>query len=307
MIEPSPPPISPPPILPPVVLSFSITDPTTGMGVFADCLTLAAIGCHPAGVVTAVTIQDTVGVSQIHGMSPELIAEQARNILEDLPVAALKLGLLGSAETVRLLGEMLEEYDDIPLVFDPILSSGAGDDFVSDEILEAFFEEIIPQTTVLTPNIHEARRLVSFIDRQEADTMTSAQLADRLLHHGCEYVLITGTHAPTNGVENILYQHEQGEILKLTWERLPHSFHGAGCTLSSAIAGYMAHGIDVVPAIKLAQEYVWQALRHGYRIGMGKPLPNRFFWRAEQMGEPLNTIKDKLAAESPLEASYPGH
>lgn len=295
------------PLMPPVVLTFAGSDPTCGAGVQADIMTLAAIGCHPATVITVLTVQDTVGVAELHGMNPELIAHQAQTVLEDLPVAAFKLGLLGGVETIRLLGDLLEEYDDVPLIFDPVLASGAGDDFVNDEIMEAIFEEIIPQTTMLTPNIHEARRLVAFIDRVDAEHYTVAQCAERLIHHGCEYVLITGTHAPTHQVDNALFQHEKGHVLTLSWPRLPATFHGSGCTLASAIAGYIAHGIDVLPAVKLAQEFTWQSLNAGYRIGMGRPVPNRFYWRNEPLGEPLNVLKDRIEGETKLEESYPGH
>lgn len=299
--------LHPTPLLPPVVMSFAGSDPTCGAGLQADVLTLSAIGCHPTTVITALTVQDTQSVSQMHGLSPELVAAQARAILEDMPVAAFKLGLLGSAETVRLLGELLDEFDDVPLIFDPVLSSGAGDDFVSDEILEAMFEELIPQTTILTPNYHEAKRLVGFIDRVDADALTIDQCAERLLYHGCEFVLIKGTHAPTKSVDNALYEHEKGLILRQSWERLSANFHGSGCTLASAIAGYMAHGIDMVPSVKLAQAFTWQALKAGYRVGMGKPVPHRFYWRTEPLGEPFNALGEAIERETPLDEHYPGH
>lgn len=305
MNDPLPPLVQP--LLPPVVICFAGSDPTSGAGAQADTLTLSAIGCHPATVITVVTVQDTTGVSELHGMNPELVAHQAQSILEDLPVAAFKLGLLGGVDTIRMLGDLLEEYDDIPLIFDPVLASGAGDDFVNDEILEAIFEELIPQTTMLTPNVHEARRLVGFIDKVDPETLSMEHCAQRLIHYGCEYVLITGTHAPTSQVENALYQHDKGHLLTLSWTRLPATYHGSGCTLSSAIAGYIAHGIDVVPAVKLAQEFTWQSLKAGYRIGMGRPVPHRMYWRQEPLGEPLNVLKDRIEEESKLGVTYPGH
>ena len=144
---------------PPIVLVFAATDPSGGAGIQADILTLSSMGCHPLSVVTAVTIQDTMGVEDVMPLDAEWVADQARCLLEDMPVTAFKIGLLGSVEAVAAIAEIVADYPDIPLVLDPVLSSGRGDELAGDEGISAMRELLLPQTTVLTPNSLEARRL----------------------------------------------------------------------------------------------------------------------------------------------------
>ena len=150
-------------------------------------------------------------------------------------------------------------------------------------------ELIVPQTTVLTPNSMEARRLAE--EGEEGDDPSLAECASRLVMLGCEFVLITGTHENTPEVINTLYG-EEGVVRSDRWKRLPGSFHGSGCTLASAIAATMANGLDVPEAVREAQEYTWQALAHGFRPGMGQHLPDRFFWAREIDGEGAESDKD---------------
>ena len=238
-------------------------------------LTLASLGCHPVTVLTAVTVQDTSGVLQVQAVSAELVEAQARAVLEDMPVAAFKIGVLGSLENVLAVAEILSDYPEIPLVFDPVLASGRGDAFSDEDMIHAMREMLLPQTTVLTPNAPEARRLVeSDEDEQEPGIDVCAQ---RLVDMGVPYVLITGTHENTPQVVNTLYS-AQGVLRRDRWERLPGSYHGSGCTLASAIAACLAGGARIEEAVRDAQDYTWQALANGFRAGMGQFIPDRFFW-----------------------------
>jgi hydroxymethylpyrimidine/phosphomethylpyrimidine kinase len=265
-----------PDLLPPIVMTFAASDPTGGAGLQADLLTLASMGCHPLSVVTALTIQDTRGVDDVMAVDADWIADQARTLLEDMPVAAFKLGMLGSAEAVSVIAEILADYPDIPLVMDPVLASGRGDALADEETIAATIELLLPQTTLLTPNSLEARRLALDEDSEDDDP-DLAECARRLIAAGCEYVLITGTHEHTAQVVNTLYG-EQGVVRADRWERLPGSYHGSGCTLASAIAANLANGLDIADAVRDAQDYTWQALAAGFRPGMGQHLPDRFFW-----------------------------
>ncbi|MGB8855963.1 MAG: hydroxymethylpyrimidine/phosphomethylpyrimidine kinase [Burkholderiales bacterium] len=269
---------------PPVVLVFSATDPSSGAGLQADILTLASMGCHPLSAVTAITIQDTVGVEDVMPIDSEWVTDQARAVLEDMPVAAFKLGLLGSAETIAAIAEVVADYPDVPLVFDPVIASGRGDELSTEEMISAMREMIIPQATLITPNIMEARRL-ALDDSDDNDNPDMAECARRLIDSGCEYVLITGTHDNTPMVINTLYD-INGVVRTDEWPRLPGSFHGSGCTLASACAATIAQGLDVPEAVKEAQEYTWQSLKYGFRAGMGQSIPDRMFWaREEEDGE----------------------
>jgi hydroxymethylpyrimidine/phosphomethylpyrimidine kinase len=262
----------------PAVLTFAASDPTSGAGLQADLLALASMGCYPLSVVTALTVQDTAGVESFLAIDPDWVADQARCILEDMPVAAFKMGMLGSTEIVTVVAEVVSDYPDVPLVLDPVLASGRGDEFASDEMVSAIRELLVPQSTVVTPNIPELRRLAG-----EEDDTSLADCAQILLDSGCEYVLVTGTHDSTPEVINTLY-HRGGVLRADTWQRLPGSYHGSGCTLAAALAANLARGLEIGDAVYEAQDYTWQALSHALRPGMGQFLPDRLFWAREGEG-----------------------
>jgi len=268
--------------LPPIVLVFAATDPSGGAGLQADIMTLSSMGCHPLSVVTAVTIQDTMGVDDISPIDTEWVADQARCVLEDMPVAAFKIGLLGNVEQIAAIAEVVSDYPEVPLVLDPVLASGRGDELVSEEMVNALRELLVPQATIVTPNSLEARRLAAG-DSEEGDSIDLAECARRLIASGCEYVLITGTHENTPQVVNTLYG-ESGVVRSDAWQRLPGSYHGSGCTLASAIAATLANGLEIGDAVKDAQEYTWQTLKTAFRPGMGQHIPDRLFWAREEEG-----------------------
>ena len=268
----------------PIVLTFAAADPTSGAGLQADILTLASLGCHPLSVVTAITVQDTTGVEGVLPIAAEWVADQARALLEDMPVAAFKLGMLGSVEAIAAIAEVIADYPDIPVVLDPVLASGRGDQFADEEMIEAMIGLLLPQTTLLTPNSLEARRIAQEIGETAEEARVEAGLAEcarRLIHAGCEYVLVTGTHEGTPQVVNTLYG-SHGAVRTDRWERLPGSYHGSGCTLASAIAAHLAGGMDVAEAVMAAQEYTWHTLAAGFRPGMGQCIPDRLFWSREE-------------------------
>ncbi len=280
----------PTPPAPPSVLVFAASDPSSGAGVQADLLTVASLGCHPLTAITALTVQDTVGVQSIQPVAAELVEQQARTVLEDMPVAAFKIGVLGSVENVLAVAEIVSDYPEIPLVFDPVLASGRGDELSGEEIIQAMREMLLPQTTIITPNAPEARRLAES-DEDEGEPAIDV-CAQRLIEMGAQYVLITGTHESTPEVINTLYGPD-GVIRRDRWERLPGSYHGSGCTLASAIAACIAGGASVEEAVRDAQDYTWQSLKNGFRAGMGQFIPDRFFWaRGDDDAEPAAEDKD---------------
>jgi hydroxymethylpyrimidine/phosphomethylpyrimidine kinase len=267
---------------PPIVLAFAAADPTGGAGVQADLLTLASMGCHALSVITAITVQDTAGVENLQAIDSDWVVDQARLVLEDMPVAAFKIGVVGSIENVAAIAEVVSDYPDVPLIFDPVLASGRGDELATEDMIATMRELLLPQTTILTPNSREARRLAQ--SDEDDDELALASAAERLLGLGCEYVLITGTHENTPQVVNTLYGTE-GIVRSDSWERPPETYHGSGCTLAAAIAATLANGLEVPDAVREAQEYTWQTLNAGFRPGMGQYIPDRFFW-AREMDEP---------------------
>ncbi len=268
-------------------MCFSATDPTGGAGMQADLMTLSALGCHALGVVTAVTVQDTAGVEDVIAMDDDLVVDQARVLLADMPVAAFKIGVMGSVENIAAIAEIISDYPDVPVVFDPVLSSGRGDELADEEMVSALQELLLPLTTVLTPNSLEARRLAQFGEDDDDDDQDEGQAAPSLdecarllISAGCRHVLLTGTHESTVRVGNVLFG-RGGVIRRDEWDRLPGSYHGSGCTLASAVAAWLARGLDVDAAVQAAQEYTWRTLVNGFRPGMGQYLPDRFFWMRE--------------------------
>jgi len=244
---------------PPFVLTFAASDPTGGAGLQADLLTLAALGCHPLSVVTALTVQDTRGVDSIEAVDAALVERQAAALLAEMKVAAFKLGVLGSEANARAVAAIVARHPRVPLVVDPVLASGRGDALASDALIAALLEAIMPRATLATPNSVEARRL-------------GGERA--LLDRGCRYVLVTGTHEKTNDVVNTLYD-ASGKLREDRWPRLPGSYHGSGCTLASACAANLARGLAIGDAVRAAQEFTWQSLSAGFRPADGQFIP----WR----------------------------
>lgn len=258
----------------PVVMVFGGNDPCGGAGIQADIESLISHGCHAAAVVTTLTVQDTRDMMSFTPLDETLIIEQARAVLEDMPVSVFKIGLLGTVEAAEAIHTLLTDYPDVPVVLDPVLATGAGSVLADGDVIDAMIELLLPQTTVLTPNSREARLLAP-----EADNLDACAMA--LLDYGAEFVLITGTHEDTASVENVLYGNNR-KLETFIWERLEPSFHGSGCTLASSVAGLLAQGLEPFTAMHEAQEYTWYALANGYRIGMGQHLPNRLFWARDE-------------------------
>ncbi len=247
----------------------------------ADLLTLASMGCHVLPVLTAITVQDTVGVEGYWPVEADMIVDQARCVLEDMPVAAFKIGMIGSVAAVAAIASVVADYPDVPLVFDPVLASGRGDDLSDEDTRAAMLDLLVPQTTVLTPNSIEACSLCGGV---EGDLIGDGveDCARRLLATGCEYVLITGTHARTADVTNQLFD-DSGLLRSDSWTRLAGSYHGSGCTLAAAIAATLAHRMAVIDGVYEAQEFTYETLRAAFRPGMGQFVPDRLFW-ARQTG-----------------------
>ncbi|MGB5177456.1 MAG: hydroxymethylpyrimidine/phosphomethylpyrimidine kinase [Gammaproteobacteria bacterium] len=255
---------------PPIVMTFSGHDPSGGAGIQADIETLASQGCLAATVITALTVQDSRDVIEFEAVDASHVITQARAVLEDMPVAAFKIGMIGSVENAQAIHSILNDYLDIPLVLDPVLAAGGGTSLGDEQLLESIKVLLVPRTSVLTPNSVEARLLAP-----EADTLDACAFA--LLDRGADYVLVTGTHENTPHVVNALY-HAHRLLESFTWERLPHSYHGSGCTLAACTAGMMAHGLEPFHAVHEAQEFTWNALKNGFRPGMGQYFPDRLFW-----------------------------
>ncbi|NUT63094.1 hydroxymethylpyrimidine/phosphomethylpyrimidine kinase [Herbaspirillum sp. C9C3] len=263
---------------PPLILSFGAADPVGATGVQADLATFAAMGCHGLSVVTALLIGDTARVEDVQVVDVDWVADQARVILEDMAVAAFKVGALGSIENISVIAEIVSDYPDVPLILDPFISALANQEDEDDRLI-AIRELLIPQATVLICSAGELTRLAETWresvpgDALELDAM-------HIIEMGCEYLLVTNTQTDLQEVANSLFD-ESGLVRQDAWPRLPGSFVGAGSTLSGAMAAMLANDLEVPLAASEAQEFTLAALANAQRIGMGKLLPDRYFWARE--------------------------
>ena len=253
------------------------------MGVQADLAAFSALSCTGLAVTTALLIGDSARVEDVQDIDPDWVSDQARVVLEDMTMAAFKVGALTNIEQVAAIAEILSDYPDAPLILDPF-SSRLPDlpDDDAEELLTAVRQLLVPQATMLMLSIVELGRLAETWREGAEDTLESD--VEHLLALGCEFVLVTGTAANSpqgepaapNTLANTLFGAE-GMISHDAWQHLPGPFLGAGGTLSAAITAFMARGADVPEAVAAAQEYTVGALAHAQRYGMGKFVPNRFF------------------------------
>lgn len=263
----------------PLILSFGATDPVGAGGIQADLATFAGMGCHGLSVITGLLISDTTGVEDQQVIDADWVSDQARVILEDMPVTAFKVGYVGSVENVSVIAEIVSDYPDLPLIFDPFKSGMPEQGPDDDELLIAIRELLIPQTTLLLLSAVELNTLAETWREPTIEDMLAFD-ATRLIESGCEYVFVTGTQTAAAEVGNTLFD-QSGVIRQDRWPRVSGSFIGAGSTLSAAMAAMLANGLDVPEAVLEAQEFTVASIAHAQRIGMGKLLPDRYFWARE--------------------------
>jgi hydroxymethylpyrimidine/phosphomethylpyrimidine kinase len=266
----------------PLILTFGAADPVGAIGIQADLASFAAMGCHGLSVITTILIGDTARIEDSQVVDADWVADQARVVLEDMPVAAFKVGAVGSLENISVIAEIVSDYPDIPLILDPFTSAMPDQGSDAEDLLVATRELLIPQTTLFLTSAVELARLAETWREPTTDD-TLALDAMRVIDMGCEYLFVTGTPGDVHDVANTLFD-DSGMVRHDTWQRLPGSFSGAGCTLSATIAAMLANGVDVPEAVFEAQEFTHAALTGAHRLGMGKLVPDRYFWARESDG-----------------------
>lgn len=259
----------------PCVLVFSGADPSGGAGTHADCQAIAAMGAHALPVITALTVQDNERVHAIHPVDPAVVTAQARALIDRIEIAAVKVGVIGSAANAQavaaLIGLLRDGRPDLPVVLDPVLASGAGDALAAGDAREQI-RCLLPLATLVTPNIPEALALTG----SEGPIAQAAAMQ----RYGCPNVLIKGGHASGPNVINRWFGPARTQ--QWEWPRLPGSFHGSGCTLAAAIAARLALRDPLDVALARAQAYCHHALEGAYTIAPGQRIPDR---RAQRQGK----------------------
>lgn len=259
----------------PAVLCLSGHDPSGGAGIQADIEAIRAQGAHPATVITAMTVQDSRNAYAVDACDPQAIIEQAELILEDLPVSAIKLGLLGSGENAEAIARLLDKHPGIPVVLDPVLRAGGGAALADQALINAITHDLFSRAAIVTPNLAEARVLAGTRTGTPArPALTREDCAQAMLAQGAKCVLITGgDEMESSEVLNSLHGPAQSRHWR--WPRLPHRYHGSGCTLAACLAARVSLGESLEEAAEAAQRYTWQCLNDAYRIGRGQFFPRR--------------------------------
>lgn len=257
------------------VMSFNACDPSGASGLTADITTIASVGGHPLAIVTGTYVRDTSRIFDHHRLDDEWVTEQARAILEDMPVRAIKVGFVGSVETLSAIAEISSDYPDIPIIsYMPDLSW--WDDEQMEQYLDAFQELVLPQTSVLVGNHGTLWRWL-LPDWEHSRPPTARDIAMVAQDKDVPFVLVTGIAQPGQFLDNVLSSPET-VIGSSKYELFDGSFIGSGDTLSAALTALLASGNDLGAASEEALEYLDRCLDSGFRPGMGHYLPDRMFW-----------------------------
>ena len=252
----------------PIVLSIAGSDSSGGAGIQADLKTFSSLGIYGASAITAITAQNTVGVHSQFALPRTVVYDQIIAVMEDLHPSVVKIGMLSNAEVANCVADLLEHYD-IPIVLDPVVVSTSGHRLLSTEALDVVKQRLLPIAKVVTPNIPEMQALTMMPLSTISERLEAARY---LIALGAQAVLLKGGHEKGDMKRDILYQYADGEITA-TYLSSPtiatRNTHGTGCTLSSAIAAYIATGFGLSEAVKLAKEYMSKAIEAGADVSIG--------------------------------------
>ena len=259
------------------VLTIAGSDPSGGAGIQADLKTFSACGCFGTSAIVAVVDENTVGVTGVHPVPVDFVTGQIRSVLDDIGADAVKIGMLHSSELIRAIKHTLAEYDIKNIVLDPVMVATSGDKLLQDEAIETLKNELAPFVRVITPNIPEAEVLLGRKINGQGDLPVVIR---ELSVNGHASVLLKAGHCREDRLIDVFYNAETDEVIELASERIrTKNTHGTGCTFSSAIAAYLAHGLPLNDAIRKAKEYMISAIAAGaeYEIGKGHGPVNHFF------------------------------
>jgi hydroxymethylpyrimidine kinase/phosphomethylpyrimidine kinase len=259
------------------VLSIAGSDSGGGAGIQADMKTISAYHCYALTVITALTAQNTVGVSAIHPVPVDFVKKQLEAVLSDIGADAIKIGMLFSPALIEMVAKQLVKFSARNIVLDPVMVAQSGDRLIEDDAVSALQEKLIPLADLITPNIPEAEVL---LDRKITNNNELEHAAVDLLKMGCANVLIKGGHLLDENCDDLLFLGKEKKMIVLPGQRIKtNNNHGTGCTLSSAIAAGLARGLSVEQSVRQAKEYITGAILSGadYSIGKGHGPVHHFF------------------------------
>lgn len=270
----------------PTVLTIAGTDPTGGAGIQADIKTFAALGCYGMSVITALVAQNTTGVKAIHNVPPDFVRAQLLAVLEDILPDAIKIGMVHTVALVNIIAEVLEQYPDIPVVFDPVMIATSGDRLIEEDTVAAIVAKLFPLSALITPNMDEAALLAALPVANEKEMQ---QALTKITALGANAVLLKGGHLQTQQLTSFL-ANARGVVKIFASQKIDtKNVHGSGCTLSSAIACFIARGYNLTDAVSAAQDYVHDAIYNAADVVAGKgngPLNHSY--------NPIKMIKNEM-------------
>lgn len=260
----------------PSVLTIAGSDSGGGAGIQADLKTISALGCYGTSAITVVTAQNTLGVTALHYLPAAILKDQITAILNDIKPDAIKIGMIGKPELLQTIFDILSSYPEIPVILDPVMMATSGQHLTDHNTIGLMKTLLIPITALVTPNLDEAAILA------EMEISTVAQMriaAQKILDFGCRAVLIKGGHLPGNKLCDVYLDKKGIEFIYENDKIFSQNTHGTGCTLSSAIASFVARDFELPDAIKHAESYVHQAIAQGIDVitGKGKGPLNHFY------------------------------
>lgn len=259
------------------VLSIAGSDSSGGAGIQADLKAIAASGCHGMTVVTAITAQNTRGVTAIHPVPADIIEAQVRAVLDDIGVDTVKIGMLHSAEIIRLVASLLKEYDIRRLVVDPVMVTASGDKLLQDEAIDTLFSELLPLATIITPNLFEAQIITGIEIKNQEDVYRAVR---QMRATGAESALLKAGHLESPVFFDVLYDFSTDREYYFETRKIntPNT-NGTGCTFASSIASYLAQDMNIEESVRCAHSYLRHAISKGaeYTIGHGHGNIHHFY------------------------------
>ncbi len=259
------------------LLSIAGSDSSGGAGIQADLKTFAALGCYGMSVVTAITAQNTKGVRSVHAPPPAFVEDQLAAVLEDIGADAIKIGMLYSVEVIETIARQLKKYPENKIVLDPVMVAQSGESLIQDEAIDAIKSLLMPLSVVVTPNIPEASIFVNDEIHSPEDMQNAAR---KLASSGTRSILLKGGHLEGGDCTDLLYFCREDRFMEFGAKRIPtRNNHGTGCTLSSAIASYLAKGFSIEESVRNAKDYVSGAIQAGseYKTGAGHGPLHHFY------------------------------
>lgn len=265
----------------PAVITIAGSDSGGGAGIQADLKTFAALGCYGSSAITAVTVQNTLGVQAIHSIPAEIVEGQIRAVMDDIKPAAVKVGMVHTPELASIINETLKNYPGVPVIFDPVMVSTSGHKLILDDTIAALKAGLIVSADLLTPNLDEAVLLCGKRIKSLEDMLEAAKL---LIGFGCKAVLLKGGHLNGPIMYDVYVSTEGFSAVFNAAHIQTRNTHGTGCTLSAAIAAKLALGYSMIQAIESAKSYLSSALEHGRDVqtGAGSGPLNHFFKPEQQ-------------------------